>query len=109
MQLAILPFKYLGSGRNRTTYLLPSGKYVLKIPRNEAGVFDNADEEALSLYKTHARCRTIKLFGTLCLVMEYVEQASLDKELPTWCDFVDCRQVGYNRKGKLLAYDYGRN
>lgn len=46
---------------------------------------------------------------------EFVVAESLDehlqanKELPTWCDFVDCRQVGYNRKGKLLAYDYGRN
>lgn len=38
--------------------------------------------------------------------MEFVKQAPL-KDLPPWTDFVDCRQVGFNHQGKLVAYDYG--
>lgn len=49
-----------------------------------------------------AKCR---LHNSGILIMEYVEQVSLDN-LPDWCDFVDCRQVGYNRYSQLVAYDY---
>lgn len=29
------------------------------------------------------------------------------KNGPDWMGFVDCGQVGYNRFGQVVAYDYG--
>lgn len=26
---------------------------------------------------------------------------------PEWCGAIDCRQVGYNIRGEIVAYDYG--
>lgn len=44
----------------------------------------------------------------LILVMELIDTKFLKpEEQPEWVDFVDCAQVGFNRKGKLVAYDYG--
>jgi hypothetical protein len=111
--------KYLSSGRHRDVYLLPGGKYVLKVPRNDAGVSDNYWEDAFDYHKdawsktvrVNARCRLIP--GTNLLVMEYVEPVSYDEiesklgYIPKWVDFIDCQQVGFNRNGKLKAYDYG--
>lgn len=88
-------------------FLLSSGKYVLKIPRNECGIADNLHESCVSGIYHNARCRTINLFGTTCLVMEYLKPAGYEDDLPDWTGFVDCCQVGYNRNGKLLAYDFG--
>jgi hypothetical protein len=28
---------------------------------------------------------------------------------PSWAGEVDCGQVGYNKTGRLVAYDYGRH
>lgn len=41
--------------------------------------------------------------------MEYIEPITSfkDKKLPDWINSVDGGQVGYNKKGLLLAYDYG--
>ena len=42
--------------------------------------------------------------------MEYVEHADrFDNELPDWTGFVDCGQVGFTKKGELVAYDFGYN
>ena len=76
-----------------------------------------------------ARCRLIP--RTLLLVMEFVwptggggesqrkEEAIPHfpkwtnrffhlnwRDLPGWCNNVDCEQVGFNRQGNLVAYDY---
>lgn len=113
-------WKYLGTGGTRECYLLPSGN-VLKIPRCLAGA-DGNHKEALLWKKRHApeeidgwydgwsfaRCRIIP--GTDLLVMEYVEpyqsRGLLSYDLPKWCTRVDCAQVGFNRAGQLVAYDY---
>lgn len=105
-----IPYQLLGVGRNRVTFLLPSGKYVLKIPRNDSGVWDNHHEARLSGTWNYARCKLVNLCGIWCLVMEYLNCETIYKEydsLPDWTIGVDCCQVGYNRKGKLLAYDFG--
>lgn len=101
--------KLLGIGRNREVFLSPSGKYVVKVPINDLGIYDNAYEaELFAKYgrKDHlAKCR---LIGKV-LVMEYIEIHRMKyNELPEWVLSVDCLQVGFNRKGQLLAYDYGR-
>lgn len=97
--------EFIGEGRNRRVYKHKG--YVVKIPINEYGLADN-EFEAQTFKKWHkefpyARCRMVGV----CLVMEYVEH-TFEKKLPEWTMSVDCGQVGYNRDGKLLAYDYGR-
>lgn len=110
---------YLGQGRNRTVYR--RGNYVIKIPHNIHGIHDNHYESDVYLrfkgkesYIKYARCR---LKGDI-LVMEYArypgeyadETGYLPwacRAIPAWVDSVDCRQAGYNRRGEIVAYDYG--
>lgn len=105
----ILKCKYLGQGRNRIVYLLPSGKNVIKIPINEYGLYNNWDEATIfsrredGCYIPLARCKMVK--DTPYLIMEYVEQTK-DPYVEPWTYSVDCSQVGYTRSGKLVAYDY---
>lgn len=91
-------------------YLSRSGKHVIKVPicyrgqyANEQEARDYRDGSFLGRSRL-ARCREAKLDGQWVLVMERVEPAN--GVLPEWTDFVDCRQVGYNRKGNLVAYDW---
>lgn len=101
-------FKFLGEGRNRITFLTPSGKYVVKVPLNEAGVYDNWKESKscksdFNLMREHkARCRMLGFM----LVMEFVEEKISRDDLPEWTCWVDCGQVGLTWKGKLVAFDY---
>lgn len=110
--------KHLSSGRNRDVYFLPGKKYIVKIPRNEDGMWDNATEhdwrhakDAWSqTFRCNANCRMVP--GSYLLVMEYVRPVDSDEiramfgEVPDWVGCVDCGQVGLNRKGELKAYDY---
>lgn len=106
-------FQLIGEGRNRLVYR--RGNFVVKVPKNNCGVLDNHREYHIFSSTTdgwlfglrYARCRLMKPNYCL-LVMEYVipYQEPLDK-LPLWTYSVDCAQVGYNRKGHLVAYDYG--
>ena len=107
--------EYLGSGRTRAVYRLwPGGKWVLKVPLDEWGLFDNASEarqwkgEGSCLYKHQmARCR---LLPSGCLLMEYVVPVTHSfMELPSWTYSVDCFQVGTTSDGRLVAYDYSSN
>lgn len=98
---------YLGTGRNRAVYLLPGNRNVIKIPLNDEGVFQNEYEARSAkrddwLYRWQkARCRLI----FPCLIMEYVELGPFS-DLPDWSDYVDCQQVGKNRLGNFVAYDW---
>lgn len=104
------PWIYLGSGRNRHTF--QHGNYVVKVPKNAQGTYDNEYEaRQWKRYgrKEHlARCRLLGNFPCLLLVMELVEpvREEFDK-LPPWTGYIDCRQVGYTLKGELVAYDFG--
>jgi hypothetical protein len=110
-------FEYLGSGRHRAVWR--HGKYVIKIPINENGIYDNWHErdtwkqygESGGCFK-YARCR---LLGNI-LIMEYASYPGpLSDEngyiplqnCPEWAYSLDCHQVGYNQKGAIVAYDYG--
>lgn len=56
-----------------------------------------------------ARCRIVFVKGFPLLLMEWVKpywEVGLSyKDLPEWCGYIDGSQVGYNRKGELVAFD----
>lgn len=105
-------YRYLGEGRHRAAFLTPSGNFVIKVPIDEMGFVDNFREYRMWrqidkwMPKEHlARCKLHQSSGIL--VMEAVDLAY---EYPVdgtdWIGFIDCGQVGYNRRGRLVAYDY---
>lgn len=110
-------YTLLDIGRNRLVFKLKSGNYVLKFPLNEDGVSDNDWEASICSNKNEGdidevqwpKTRYIEIEGFICCVMEYIEPITYfeDKVLPDWIHSVDGGQVGYNKKGVLLAYDYG--
>ena len=104
----------LGEGISRITYLLPSKRYVVKIPNAYLGVTHNQREARRYKElpdKPLARCRLVGPKNTL-LVMEYVKPKHfrfIDESKPAWVGCIDRDQVGYNLSGKLVAYDFGQN
>lgn len=101
-------------GRHRAGLIHPNKKYVLKIPLNDNGIFDNVKEARYfrrsktdNNYFPMAACRVIyadKELGIPLLLMEYVSQLE-DKDIPSWANFIDSQQVGRNKKGDVVAYD----
>ena len=110
----MVKLELIGEGRNRLVYRSPSGRTVLKVPKSDAGVSDNNIERIRYRENrlqggwlpkgVYAPCRFLP--GTDALVMEWVDVAAARKDLPSWVGYVDCQQVGINRAGKLLAFDY---
>lgn len=106
-------------GRNRTVYVM--GTYVVKVPRNLDGIADNDWEgsvrngavigEYSTIYPKHKRLAYWKSIPVV--FMERVVHASSKQivkrlgKVPPWVDQIDCGQVGFNRNGTLVAYDYG--
>lgn len=107
-------------GRNRSVYVMKN--LVVKIPRNFDGIADNdwegsvsngGDEDPKGWEIIYARTR-MHYHGEIPVVfMERVDPA-LSSEIklrlgsvPNWTGRVDCEQVGFTRRGKLVAYDYG--
>ena len=113
-------------GRSRVAFEFST--YVVKLPITYGGIGDNDWEGSISnnpdlppndYQIQYARTRLVYLKDRLdsipIVLMEKVEFATvkeivarLGKE-PRWCWSVDCGQVGWNRQGKLVAYDYGLN
>jgi hypothetical protein len=103
-------------GRTRTVYLLDDNR-VAKVPTDEDGLNANYREALWSekFGKTgevpiaDAAIETwTSADGTELdvLVMERVEEtAVVYKDMPEWVGWVDCGQVGYDREGRLVAYD----
>jgi hypothetical protein len=102
---------FLSDGRNRAVY--SHGRYVVKVPLNEAGYHDNYREANISSKMKRrpnqdgivfARCR---LLPNGWLVMERVDTRYLRRdERPDWADWIDCAQVGIARDGVIVAYDF---
>jgi len=110
------PLVFLNEGRYRRVYLSRTGKYVIKIPINHVGEADNGSEDFSYHFSANnenlARCKAFFYNNQLCLIMEKVEIIDWSKNstvVPEWVSYVDCRQVGYNRDGKLVAYDWAVN
>lgn len=101
-------FEYIGAGRNRIVFKSKSGKYVIKVPRNIQGSCDNFFETRKTDFGFPVpKSRRIILDDFCCVIMEYVEHVSFkDTKAPSWVSWIDCGQVGHNRKGELVAYDY---
>jgi hypothetical protein len=104
-------------GRNRGVFVMP-GNYVVKIPKNGDGCTDNDWEGSISNGEDsseedvqYARTRLFYYKEDNNLIpivfMEYVEYHCDYKNQPDWVASVDCGQVGYNKKGRLVAFDYG--
>lgn len=109
-------FILIGEGRQRRVYR--HGNYVVKIPINRNGVHDNWHEYEVFKHREtygyiqYARCR---LLGDI-LIMQYARCVGPLSDssgyipmsvCPEWAYSVDCCQVGYNRFGQIVAYDYG--
>ena len=110
------------SGRNRNVFRMPGG-YVVKIPTCMDGIADNDWEGSLSNseegtgfdigYIQYARTRMGYYKDIPIVFMEYVEFLPSSKikerygKQPDWCWSVDCGQVGSNKYGRLVAFDYG--
>lgn len=101
-------------GRTRAVFDRGDG-YVIKVPMNGEGYAANntevihasMDDPWIPVAECwHEEDYSITPKGVPTLVMEKVEHCRLDyKELPDWVMSVDGGQVGYNKKGELVAYD----
>jgi hypothetical protein len=89
----------------------------LKLPYTDDGEEANRYEHAV--YKRRkvkerlAKCRLVKLYGLNCLLMEKVREMTEEEVCEHtagghdyWIYTIDCEQVGYNRRGKIVAWDY---
>lgn len=101
-------FEFIGMGCNRATFRI-SPNNVIKILLNDFGFNDNSFEarSKKNIDFGIPRSKIILVDDIPLLVMEYIEPVIFDDitNYPEWSDFVDCRQIGYNNKGQLLAYD----
>lgn len=108
-------------GRNRIVFILPTN-IVVKIPITLAGFGDNDWEGSIRNSNDdpeeirYARTRMTYYDGDIPIVfMEYVQYANDEKiqsilgYVPDWTMSVDCGQVGFNSRNKLVAFDYGIN
>lgn len=121
-QLRKKGYTYCGSGWSRECFLSPNEQWVVKIPKNKQGIYCNKDEYSLWLSRERnpsrfdprlARC---KLMRDNLLVMESLNIG--DKKLidflsdydniqsNPWLHEIDRYQVGINRKGQMVAFDY---
>lgn len=95
----------------RTRAAIMFADHVIKVPLNGEGELANMLEEDHHVkegktgYIPIADCEIILLGEHPALRMERVVPVTSHKGLPGWADFVDCRQVGYDRDGVLVAYD----
>lgn len=105
---------------SRTRNVFIYQKVVVKLPIDSLGFMANDWEGSISntpesfnhpYYVQYPRTRLYYWKGIPILWMEKVEIADwTDKsysDFPDWVGSVDCGQVGYTRKGRLVAYDYG--
>lgn len=103
-------YTFLGEGRTRIGFRSPNGQWVVKIARDDDGVYHNFRERSVWREGNRnrlARCKSFMGADGYILVMEYVESVP-NKEKPHWGRYdIDCGQVGRNRKGAIVAYDYG--
>ena len=97
-------------GRTRVAFII--NNIVVKLPLYSDGCIDN-DHEGSFFCDEYANTKLTYCNDIPILFMEYVKHANFDAikdefgNIPDWVYSIDCGQVGFNRKGKLVAYDYG--
>jgi hypothetical protein len=113
--------KEIWCGRNRVVFDM--GTYVVKLPRHALGFGDNDWEGSISNGSDstsedvqYARTRLYYYKGIhgIKIPLLFMERVDSDiwkdkhyKDFPDWVGSVDGGQVGYNKQGKLVAFDYG--
>jgi hypothetical protein len=112
---AIQPFAEAGlawsCGRERIAFQM--ARVVAKLPLNMSGVAANALERTgfrrTLAGKTDcpvAACRVLhNADGVPILLMRTVDPVVSTQDLPAWTLWIDCGQVGLDRRGRLVAYD----
>lgn len=109
--------EWVGTGTSRICFTFPGSNIVIKVPFNSAG--ENASHREEQAFKDFqkwpqvctpiADCSFVDFtssFGMKLLVMEQLHEfPGSIIGLPDWVAGVDCGQVGYNSKQKLVAYD----
>ncbi|MGG6242656.1 hypothetical protein ACQ4N7_28955 [Nodosilinea sp. AN01ver1] len=110
--------KPIGEGRHRLVFSY-SDSEVLKVPKNKNGIYDNLFEWNLYLklgskqipcMPVLAKCHSLKYIHKIpCVVMERVSPIKLSHYLgsiPSWANVIDRKQLGQNKAGVLVAFDY---
>lgn len=105
---SLLFSKYNGvvnCGNRRVCFYTDRG-FVVKMPWRIKGELDNLIEaREYNKDKNFAKCKLVIIKEIPVLVMEEVYPVD-SSNLPEWCKEIDSSQVGINRAGKLVAYDY---
>lgn len=96
-------------GRTRAVFDMGNG-YMMKVPFNDEGEYANGNEVRASAAEDPmipvAECFYNKVEDVDVIMMEKVDRITVDfARMPAWVGYVDCGQVGLNRKGDLVAYD----
>jgi len=99
-------------GRTRAVFDMGNG-YVIKVPIDYEGMMASSNEfstfEMEDSFIPVAECYFSREFEQPLLIMEKVDTSRNRrpdyKDLPNWVGFVDGGQVGYDSKGRLVAYD----
>jgi hypothetical protein len=112
-------FKKFGHGQagNRRVVYKISDKFVVKVPLNQDGIDHNKEERKIYLSSTKDNCRYARCYlfhdkdtSNLVplLIMDIVAPVQDDERqrLPEWTLSIDLQQVGYNKRGELVAFDY---
>ncbi|WP_461515582.1 hypothetical protein [Ralstonia sp. 121560039-2] len=109
------------AGRTRNVFQLRDG-YVVKLPKNFLGIKDNDWEGSVlnapgsvgsEWHVQYPRTRMATFDEVPVVFMEFVKPLSSQEVVsrfghePEWVMSVDGGQVGVNRAGRLVAYDYG--
>ena len=104
-------YEIVGRGNTRLVIRRKGHNWVLKIPVRAGGISDNCLEgkryrinELPQVRKAKAKCVTVCKLPIV--IMEWV---NIDPviQMPAWAYHVDSEQVGINRRGQIVAFDYG--
>ncbi len=113
-RLTFAGYTLIGKGSNRTVFLNPQQTHVIKVAHDGAGILENINEARVwseapigERYRL-ARC---KLIRNNILIMEAVREPHYSirpiiRARQLWAEKYNF-QVGYNKNGRLVAFDYG--
>lgn len=100
-------------GRHRRVYFDRENHEVIKVPFHESGIsanYEELDTQGPIYARTSLDEELTAKYKIPVLRMEEVDVSLhyLNPDLPGWVDTIDCRQVGYTKDGRLVAFDWDR-
>ena len=103
-------YAVIDRGNSRLVIQRPNHRWIIKIPIREKGIADNHTE--FKYFKTNyrpivqkAKCKLVNILEFPILIMEFVTPISSIPK-PAWAAQIDNQQVGINRRGRIVSYDY---